>query len=305
MQAGLDLSMASYFASSLPASSCLGDPLECSLCIQSIYILQCLQASIPDATKSTSIRGLFKNGNSLEPINHRSSRLPLLHGLGLEEDSDRSILFYMAQAAEVWYMARAYAAAQVGSDDPPPWNPQSDYSLVTLRNLELDSQFPLRHRFATNNFGGISPEALNQRRDYWGPWLFIQFVHAAIPSLLNHPFLLSMRLKNFRHMMPQTFMHQSFDQISRHSAWIICFLNLVEAQDFQVSDPLIAHCVAVVATIHLQHSFVKDDGLRQKAQEGYDKCMRFLERMGSIWPSVFSMVCPLTSIVISHQLIFS
>ncbi|KAE8362442.1 hypothetical protein BDV27DRAFT_18439 [Aspergillus caelatus] len=289
MQAGLDLAMASYFASCLPAASSLGDPLECSLCIQSISLLQCLQASIPDATKATSIGTLFRNSSMLETTNHRSIRLPLRYEPGPEDDSDRGILFYMSQAAEVWHMARIYAAAQVGSEDPPPWEPQSDYSIVMLRNLELDCRFPLRYRFAKNNFGGVSPEALHQRRDYWGPWLFIQFIHAAIPTLINHPFLLSMRLKNFRHMMPQTFMHQSFDHISRHTAWTICFLDLVETQNFQISDPSIAHCVVVVATIHLQHSFVEDDSLRKRAQDGYDKCMRFLDRMGSIWPFVFSM----------------
>lgn len=292
MQAGLDLGMAHYFASSLPSGSSLGDPLEYSLCIQAISLLQSLQESIPNAAKAANIGSPFKNASHiLELLNYRTGRFTLYIKPNLERLPDYGILIYMAQAAEVWHMARAYAAYQVSPDDPPPWHPQSDYALVMLRNLELDCHFPLKYRFATNNFGGLSPEALHERRDYWGPWLFIQFMHAAIPTLLNHPFLLSMRLKHFRHRMPQTFMYQSFDLISRHTAWAICYLDLVEKQQFPVTDPSIAHFVAIVATIHLQHSFVKDDALREKAQNGYDKCMRFLERIESIWPFVFSMVC--------------
>ncbi|KAM5356476.1 hypothetical protein ACJ41O_003122 [Fusarium nematophilum] len=290
MQAGLDLGMAHYFANSLPLGSSLGDPSEFSLCIQGISLLQSIQESIPNAAKADSPGSLFKNANHLiELFNRGPSRLPLLREPGPEADSDSGILSYVTQAAEVWHMARAYAALHVGPDEPPPWSPQSDYSLIMLRNLELDSRFPLKYRFATNNFSGLTPGALHQRRDYWGPWLFIQFVHAAIPTLVNHPFLLSMRLRNFRRMMPQTFIHQSFDHISRHTTWTICFLDLVEKKQFQVSDPLIAHCVAIVATVHLQHSFVRDDALRKKAQDGYDKCMRFLDRMGLIWPFVYSM----------------
>ncbi|KAM0541263.1 hypothetical protein ACHAPJ_013308 [Fusarium lateritium] len=196
----------------------------------------------------------------------------------------------MDQAAKVWYQARAYASTRVGPDSPPPWSTHSDYALVSVQNLELDCLFPLRYRFATNNFGEVSPDELMQRRDYWGAWILIQFMHAAIPTLINHPFLLSLRLKGFRHMIPQTFMYQSFDLISKHTAWIICYLDLIEKQQFQITDPTIAHAVVIVATIHLQHSFVADEVLRTKAQHCYDKCMRFLDNMGSFLPVVFTMV---------------
>ncbi|KAF5655847.1 hypothetical protein FCIRC_13843 [Fusarium circinatum] len=277
MQAGLDLDMAHYFASGLPLGSSLGDSFEYSLCIQSISLLQSLQGSIPDIAKPANIQGLFQSANHLlELINHRAEKLPLAREPSAEAESNnnRGILAYMSQAAKVWHLARAYAAMRVGPDNPPPWSTESDYALVNLRNLELDCRFPLEYRFATNDFGELPPE----------------FIHAAIPTLLNHPFLLSLRLKNFRHMIPQTFMYQSFDLISKHTAWIICYLDLVEKQQFEITDPTIAHAIVIVATIHLQHSFVEDSVLRTKAQHGYDKCMRFLDNMGSTWPVVFTMV---------------
>ncbi|KAF5261924.1 hypothetical protein FOXYS1_7370 [Fusarium oxysporum] len=292
MQAGLDLDMANYFANGLPLGSSLGDPFEYSLCIQAISLLQNLQGSIPDVAKPANIQGTLQSANHLlELINHRAERFSLSRepSLQTEPNDNQGILAYMSQAAKVWHLARAYAAMRIGPDSPPPWNPQSDYALVNLRNLELDCRFPLVYRFATNNFGEAPPEELQQRRDYWGPWIFIQFIHAAIPTLLNHPFLLSLRLKNFRHMIPQTFMYQSFDLISKHTAWTICYLDLLEQQQFEITDPTIAHAVVIVATIHLQHSFVEDNVLRTKAQRGYDKCMRFLDHMGSNWPVVFTM----------------
>jgi len=200
------------------------------------------------------------------------------------------ILKYTSQLSEVWHMARIYAASHVGPDTPPPWSPQSDYSAVTQRHLEVDCSVPLRYRFAANKFGDQTPESLQKHRHYWGPWLFLQFIYAAIPCLLNHPFLLSMRLRNFRHTMPQFFIHQSFDLITRHAGWITYFIDLLDKKSFQPSDPSLAHCVVIVATIHLQHSFVEEPSLREKAQAGFDKCLKFLRLMGSTWPRVSVMV---------------
>ncbi|KAF7556393.1 hypothetical protein G7Z17_g1438 [Cylindrodendrum hubeiense] len=199
------------------------------------------------------------------------------------------ILSYAASLTDAWRMARAYAASRVSADGPAPWTPDSDYSAVMLRHLEIDCKVPLKYRFAANDFGGHGIETLQSQRSYWGPWLFLQFIYAAIPCLLNHPFLLSMRLRSFRYTMPQSFIQQSFDQITRHAGWIIYFLDQLEKKDYQVSDPVLGHCVAIVATIHLQHSFVKEYALRDKAQAGFETCMRFLQRMGSVWPSVSLM----------------
>lgn len=204
---------------------------------------------------------------------------------------DVGILKYTSQLSEVWHMVRMYAAYRVGPDTPPPWDPHSDYSAVTQRHLEVDCSVPLKYRFAANKFGDQTPESLQKNRHYWGPWLFLQFIYAAIPCLLNHPFLLSMRLRNFRNTMPQSFIHQSFELISRHAGWMTYFIDLLDKKSFQPSDPSLAHCVVIVATIHLQHSFVEERSLREKALAGFDKCMKFLRRMGSIWPRVSVMVC--------------
>jgi uncharacterized membrane protein YhaH (DUF805 family) len=158
------------------------------------------------------------------------------------------------------------------------------------RHLEIDCGVPLKYRFAANRLEDEDSTSCQQRRDYWGPWLFTQFIYAAIPCLLNHPLLLSMRLRNFRYTIPQAFIQQSFEAISRNSRWIMYYLDLLESKSFQLSDPALAHCVVIIATIHLQHSFVQDPSLRNKAEMGFTKCLDFLYRMASVWPNVSAMV---------------
>lgn len=198
---------------------------------------------------------------------------------------------YIAMLTDVWQLARAYAANRPSTHNVPPWTPSSDYSCVMQHHLEIDSQVPLQHRWEDNRIEEQEPEDLQQNRAHWGPWLFLQFVYAAIPCLLNHPFLLSLRLSNFRQSIPHSFIQQSFQEITRHAGWICHFLDVLEEKQFATSDPVLAHCVAIVATIHLQHSFVTtDNDLQESARRGLQKCMNFLWRMGSAWHIVNAMV---------------
>ncbi|KAH7140171.1 hypothetical protein B0J13DRAFT_446269 [Dactylonectria estremocensis] len=289
VQADLNLSMASHLAHNLQPSSAMSNSEECLDCIRSILMLQRLQGCIYPGTRLTNatkydgspVTGHAKFWKGPEPA--------VLSRKFVDSQMTTGIIGCTKLVSEVWQMARKYAAFRVGPDEIPPWNSQSDYSCIMQGHMDIDSLVPTKYRFSSDRFGDYDQDALHQRRDYWGPWLFIQFVYAAIPCLLNHPFLLSMRLRNFRHTMPQSFIYQSYDLIMRHTGWIIYFIDLVEKKSFQVSDPCLAHCVGIVATIHLQHSFVEDLSLRGRAQAGFEKCMKFLHRMGSIWPSIAIM----------------
>jgi hypothetical protein len=65
---------------------------------------------------------------------------------------------------------------------------------------------------------------------------------------------------------------------------------LIEHKGFEVCDPTLAHCVLIIATIHLQHSFVEDASFREKARRGFTKCVRFLHPLAQRWPHVQNMV---------------
>ncbi|KAL4922138.1 hypothetical protein BDW62DRAFT_207895 [Aspergillus aurantiobrunneus] len=199
---------------------------------------------------------------------------------------DLGLVVCAIQLSEVWGLAQSYAASAVTPDTPPPWSPQSDYSRITFRHTEFESTTPLRYRLHETRLNELSGSDLQQRRDFWGHCLFFQLVFHAIPCLLNHPLLLSARLRNFRHTMPQSFLRDSYEQITLHAGWILHFIDLLETKEYKVSDPTLGQCIAIVATIYLQHSFVEDAFFREKAQSGYDKCLGFLQRMALQWPNI-------------------
>lgn len=291
-QAGLNLALASNLAQCVQPDNMLGDAQEFSDCVRSIIMLQNLQGL---TGASPSPFESFFGERSLLMGQSQISAGSMLENPGFLESSvpcqmDAGIMRCVGELSQAWKMARAYAASRVEANASPPWSQQSDYSSVMQVHLEFDCRVPLRYRFAANKFESQDQHSLEQRRHYWGPWLFIQIVYSVIPCLLNHPFLLSMRLRSFRNTIPQSFIHQSFEYINRHAGWIVYFIHLLEKKSYYVPDPAIAHCIAIVATIHLQHSFVQDQSFRDRAQKGFEKCMSFLRHMGGTWPSVATMV---------------
>lgn len=248
-------------------------------------MLQNLQGTLPTSPKDTEHDfGLSGFG------------APFFENLIPEKDARRGVVGSKVDisintanmlTSEVWAMAARYT---IGVDTHPPWSPHSDYAMVTYHHTEHESCMPLRFRLHASRFQDHAIDDLQAHRDYWGPWLFFQLVWHAIPCLLNHPFLLSMRLRNFRRTMPQSFLRNSFEQLTLHSGWIVHFLELLDAKGFEVSDPILGHCVAIVATIYLQHSFADDRAFSQKAQTGFEKCLQFLRSMGHRWPHIDQQV---------------
>ncbi|KAH8896205.1 hypothetical protein GQ53DRAFT_14079 [Thozetella sp. PMI_491] len=292
-QADLNLSITAHLIHTLVGanergSSVLIDSEELRNCIQTVQLLQNLQSPLLSTAQSLFSSSPSYSSKGRAHIPPSSARA--VFQFPPENASENDMLPFIMQLSEVWRLARAYALSQPDGDTPPPWTPQSDYSSVMERHFDIDSRVPMKFRWQTNRFHERDLEELQRRREYWSQWLYLQFVYAAIPCLLNHPFLLSMRLRNFRHTMPHSFIQQSFEQITRHAGWISYFVDLLEKKGFVVMDPVLAHCVVIVATIHLQHSFVVDDLLRDKARLGFDKCMNFLRKMSRSLPTVQTMV---------------
>ncbi|KAL4971949.1 hypothetical protein BDW66DRAFT_164558 [Aspergillus desertorum] len=273
MKAGANIRLAAYILQNLRFGSAdftnLEDERDERLLLR--WSLHMLANLIGEPVPGPSLRTVY-NGNSATTAN------------------DMGIVGCAIQLSEVWGLAQSYAAADIASDALPPWAPHSDYSRIAFRHTEFESVTPLRYRLHETRLDELSGAELHRQRDFWGHCLFFQLIFHAIPCLLNHPLLLSARLRNFRLTMPQSFLQHSYEQITLHAGWVLHFIDLLESKRYEVSDPTVGQSVVIVATIYLQHSFVEDVFFREKAQTGYDKCLAFLKRMALRWPNIEGQV---------------
>ncbi|KAJ6062991.1 hypothetical protein N7499_011850 [Penicillium canescens] len=257
---------------------------ERKLCYISLIMLRNLQGSFQPLHLRECPDPLGEGGELSSPLGSMISNDNARRTSSSKPDI--GILGTNIYTSELWALASNCAASPVGVDAHPPWSPHSDYAMIHFQHCEHESLMPLRFRLHASPFQDHPSAELQAHRDYWGPWLFFQIVWHAVPCLINHPFLLSMRLRNFRRTMPQSFLRNSFEQLTFHCGWVLHFVELISAKGFEVSDSTIGHCVVIVATIYLQHSFVEDQTFNRKAQTGFEKCLRFLWNMGRRWPHI-------------------
>lgn len=219
--------------------------------------------------------------NNLATINKQNS------STAQESDKDLGIVAYAVQMTEAWYRVRHYVHHRGKLDKHPPWSGQSIYSEIMSRQMELESQMPHKHRFNPSGFADHPVAVLSTNRPYWAPWLYLQLIYHSIVCTLNHPLLLSNHLRRFRvNQIPELFLQHIGDMLTSHTDWFIHLLEIAAAKQFELSDPFLGRCIAIVATIFLQQSYTEDHGIRVDKRNKYQICLDHVLRLGKFWPQV-------------------
>ena len=205
--------------------------------------------------------------------------------------SDLGIIAYVIQLSGIWQRAARYAHRRGKTSALPAWSPQSDYSQITAELMDSETRLPYKYRFRPARFEDQDPLQLQQHRDFWSAWILLQMLYHTILCLLNHPLLLSLRLRNFRlTMVPEVFLQHTADLTATHSEWIIHLLDICKRKDFEQYNPFLAHSAAIAATVYLQQSFSEDTRVRTAKKESFRKCVSFIRGLGRYWPYVDHLV---------------
>jgi hypothetical protein len=100
---------------------------------------------------------------------------------------DSGIVAYAIQLSEVWFKTTKYGRRRGKESKLAPWSPQSEYATIMAQQMDFETRVPYIHRFKPANFSSKSSEELQRNRDYWGPWLFIQFLYHTNLCRLSFP----------------------------------------------------------------------------------------------------------------------
>ena len=251
-------------------------------CMWSIIMLQYLAGGLGIMSVSIDVRGLGyppkEATNPLASFNKQNS------SNSSEADADLGVVAYASQMTEAWYRVRQYIHQRGKADDVPPWSGQSIYSQIMSRQMELESQMSHQHRFNPSGFAEHPISVLSTNRSYWAPWLYLQLIYHAIVCTLNHPLFLSLHLRRFRvNQIPELFLQHIGDMITSHTDWFIHLLNIARDKQFELSDPFLGRCIAIVATIFLQQSYTEDDDVRADKRSKYQICLDIVQELGLRW----------------------
>ncbi|QQK39575.1 c6 zinc finger domain containing protein [Penicillium digitatum] len=193
------------------------------------------------------------------------------------------IVATVIKLSEVWSATQDYVRAR-GSSEPAvvPWSPDSKYSATLRKLMDLGQKLPPLHRYRCIKPSSLTANDLEEARDYWAPWFLSRFLYHTIICLLNHPFLITMQMQGIQGVS-EVFLQQTTFSITHHTSWFLHFIAFLEARQFRITDPFFGYCAAVVATIQVQQSFWEEGRLGQKKRDNYNRCLKFIQKIGQEW----------------------
>ncbi|XEV01255.1 hypothetical protein FSHL1_006542 [Fusarium sambucinum] len=181
-----------------------------------------------------------------------------------------------------------------------PWSPESKYARLIARVYECDSQLPTAHLLRNVAFSKRSSAEILQHREYWIPWVLMQVQCHAYLSILNHPFIHLVAVRNCsKGLQSGMFLQHTLDAARFHSGWVFHFLRLCDDHQLELHDPFIGQLVGAVATIPWLLQFVEDEKVSQKAARDVAWCITYLSRVSQTWPHLYQKL----EIIQSLQLI--
>lgn len=214
--------------------------------------------------------------------------------IGCTDPSDIGIWSLALHFGWVWSRVRSYVSDCAQSRLKEPWRHDSMYAMVLSDLTELENKLSLCHRYDSVKFYERRADELRIHRDYWAPWLKLQFTYHSILTLMNHPFLYIVASQyNHNLTIPNTFWRRSSEVVLLHATWIVRMIDMVSEKKMRLIDPFFGHAAAIAATVHLYYCCAADPRLKFKSKTDFAKCRRFLKSFVPFSPGCQSLVCPL------------
>lgn len=207
--------------------------------------------------------------------------------IGCSNSSDIGIWGLAIHFGWVWSKVRTYVSDCAENKLEEPWRYNSLYARVLSDLTEIENRLSQCHRYDSVKFYERTAEELKTGREYWAPWLNLQFTYHSTLTVLNHPFLYIVASQyNNNLTIPNAFWRRSAELVLLHATWIVRMIDMVSDKDMGLTDPFFGHAAAIAATVHLYYCSSADSRLKLKSMVDLRKCMQFLKSFSS-----FSAAC--------------
>ncbi|KGO73005.1 hypothetical protein PITC_062290 [Penicillium italicum] len=169
--------------------------------------------------------------------------------IGCSNSSDIGIWSLAIHFGWVWSKARSYVSDCAENKLEEPWKYNSMYARVLSDLTEIENRLSQCHRYDSVKFYERTAEELRTGREYWAPWLNLQFTYHATLTVLNHPFLYIVASQYNKSLtIPNAFWRRSSELVLLHATWIVRMIDMVSDKDMGLTDPFFGHAAAIAAT---------------------------------------------------------
>ena len=264
-----------------------------------LWSLQCLDQSYGQqdsflGVPSESLRQFYlSTGRHYKLQRDLPSRPPPLprDDIGCSTSADIGVWNLAAHFGWVWSAVRRYVTDCAQNRLKEPWRYDSTYAKVLSDLTEIENKLSLCHRYDSVKIYDRKADELRINRDYWAPWMRLQFTYRAILTVLNHPFLYIVASQHNSNLtIPNTFWRRSSELVLLHATWIVRMIDMISEKRMRLTDPFFGHAAAIAATVHLYYCCAADPRLKYKSKIDFGKCRRFVKSFVSFSPACGALV---------------
>ncbi|KAJ5103938.1 Zn(II)2Cys6 transcription factor [Penicillium argentinense] len=168
-------------------------------------------------------------------------------------------------------------------EEIPPWDTKSEFSAIKSAMLLLESYSKVGDR-------PISEIVHETRSDEIGHLIFAHTLFHLCHCLLNHPFLVRLRLKPFGIKAPASFSTRALRSGCDHAKQLLDLLRDSSQSGYEVKSSFYAYCIAIAGGIHslVSHLEIQTCGQSEHLQY-FQRSVDALDGLGRLWTHAANM----------------
>lgn len=179
------------------------------------------------------------------------------------------------------------------ADEVPPWDPKSEFSAINSSLLLLESYSKIGNQRVSEILQNENHPNKTIDRQEVGHLVFAHTLFHLCHCLLNHPFLVRIRLKAFGFKAPASFSAHSLQVGCDHARQLMDVLRDASEDGYRVESSFYAYCIAVAGGVnslasHFEH---QNAGIRRSDVLNYfNESLDSLKQLAEHWVHAANMV---------------
>ncbi|KAJ5141212.1 hypothetical protein N7526_002207 [Penicillium atrosanguineum] len=203
----------------------------------------------------------FKNGDR-----RKTNTIGQLLNWNFEVTESPSPFALVMLMASIFGRCTRYVHQNRRADEIPPWDPKSEFSAINSSLLLLESYSKAGNRRISEILYNESQANTTIERQEVGHLVFAHTMFHLCHCLLNHPFLVRLRLKSFGSKAPTSFSARSLQVGCDHARQLMDVLRDASENGCRIESSFYAYCIAIAGSDILYYFNESLDALKRLAK---------------------------------------
>lgn len=233
----------------------------------------------------TFTNGQWKKTNTLGQLLNWNTEV-------IETPSPFALVILMAS---IFGRCTRYVHQNRKADEIPPWDTKSEFSAINSSLLLLESYSKIGNQRISDIVRSEIQSNESVARQQVGHLIFAHTLFHLCHCLLNHPFLVRLRLKSFGSKAPASFSARALQVSCEHAKQLMDVLRDAHESGCLIESSFYAYCIAIAGGVHsLASHFEHQNTTRRQSDilHYFNESLDALERLAKLWVHAANMVSP-------------